>query len=108
MNNVPVNEIYKGISKFKYTPPKDNWSHLLYHSKSNYKEFANTIVTMEVVKNCSFGRFNQLETIRRANILKDIYGELFKGDIIKCNRLIADYLEGSNEEGKVVARTIGE
>ena len=108
MNNVPVFEIYKGLPNFKYIPPKDNWSKLLYHSQSTYKEDANTIVKMKIIKNFSFGRFNQLEEVKRANPLKDVYGELFEGDIIKCNRLIADYLEGSNEEGKIVAKKIGE
>lgn len=38
LNNVPVNEIYKGLPKFKYEPKQDNWEKFLVKGKSTYKE----------------------------------------------------------------------
>lgn len=38
LNNVPIEEIYKGLPKFEYEPKKDNWADILEKGKSNYKE----------------------------------------------------------------------
>lgn len=38
MNNVPIEKIYKGLPKFEYTPPKDEWNKLLAKGESTYKE----------------------------------------------------------------------
>ena len=108
MNNIPINEIYKGLPAFKYEAPKDNWDKILLKSKSTYKEECNTIEELEIIKDFSFGRFEQLKSILRKNKLKDIPGQLFVGDIIKCNKIIADYLTGDNEKNKIVAKKIKE
>lgn len=108
MTNIPIEEIYKGLPSFKYKPPKDNWDKLLFKSKSNYKEECNTIEELEVIKDFSFGRFNQLISVLRANKSKDIPGQLFVGDIIKCDKMIADCLTGDNERNKIVAKKIKE
>lgn len=33
MENIPVNDIYRGLKKFKYTPPEDKWGELLVPGK---------------------------------------------------------------------------
>ena len=38
LKNVPINEIYKGLPKFKYLPKKDRWSEILAEGKSSYQE----------------------------------------------------------------------
>lgn len=38
LNNVPVEEIYKGLPKFEYTPLEDNWDKLLAKGKSTYSK----------------------------------------------------------------------
>lgn len=104
MNNVPIDEIYKGLPKFKYIPPKDNWNNLLFPSKSNYKKQLNQLEELEVIKDFSFGRFYEINKIIRNNPLKDVNGQLFEKDIIICNKLLADYFMGNNEQGKIVAK----
>lgn len=104
MNNVPVEEICKGLPKFKYTPPKDNWNNLLFYGKSNYKEQINQLEELEIIKDFSFRRFNEINKIIRNNPLKNIDGHLFEKDIIICNKILADYFMGNNELGKIVAK----
>lgn len=36
MSDIPVDAIYKGVKKFKYTPRKDRWASLLAEGKSGY------------------------------------------------------------------------
>lgn len=38
MKNIPVNNIYNNIPKFKYEPPKDTWDKILEHTKSTYEK----------------------------------------------------------------------
>lgn len=77
MNNIPVKEIYKGLPKFKYEPPKSNWSKYL-KGKSKYNPY-------EQVKVYSKKTFDDIEDGRhhipdevyyttrwRADYLKDI------------------------------------
>ena len=34
MENIPINDIYHGLKKFKYKPPEDIWGELLVHGKA--------------------------------------------------------------------------
>ena len=38
LSNVPIDEIYKGLPEFKYTPKKDTWDKILAKGKSTYEE----------------------------------------------------------------------
>lgn len=44
MENIPLDGIYKGLKKFQYTPPEDNWGELLVPGESDYDENAPTKV----------------------------------------------------------------
>jgi len=35
MENIPLNDIYRGLKKFKYTPPEDKWGELLVPGKGD-------------------------------------------------------------------------
>ena len=108
MNNVPIDEIYKGLPKFKYTPPKDNWDKFLTKEKNNYKEEFSKIVELEVIKDFSLGRFDELIDLKRYNILKDVKGFLYVRDTFKCNKILADELLGDNPKGIPLVKKIGE
>lgn len=56
MDDIPVKEIYKGLPKFKYEPPKDRWGDLLIKSEYNYEKDLKTIVNVECIK-----RYNDIE-----------------------------------------------
>lgn len=77
MKDIPVEEIYKGLPKFKYEPPKDRYGELLAPGKSNYKELLNTIVEVECIKRYSDVRLNTLM----------ISGKKFKVDLIRAEEL---------------------
>ena len=49
LNKVPVDEIYKGLPKFEYTPKKDTWDKYLEKGKSTYKEDFKTIVKVKCI-----------------------------------------------------------
>lgn len=38
MSRIPVEQIYKGLKKFKYTPHEDRWGEILVPGKGNYEE----------------------------------------------------------------------
>ena len=46
MSEIPVNEIYKGLKKFKYEPLEDNWGSLLLPAPPDYEEQMKRIVTV--------------------------------------------------------------
>lgn len=46
MSSVPIDRIYKGLKKFKYTPLEDRWGELLFPGIPNYEEEANQVVTV--------------------------------------------------------------
>ena len=51
LSNVPIEEIYKGISKFEYKPKEDNWDSFLMPGKSKYKEELKMKVKVKCIKN---------------------------------------------------------
>ena len=77
MANIPVDEIYKGLPKFKYETPKDKWGELLAKGGSTYQEDLKRIVEVECIK-----RYSDIEL-----------GKLKKvGDKYSVNTVRADYL----------------
>ena len=62
MKNIPAEEIYKGLPKFKYEPPKDRYSEILAKGKSNYKELLNTMIEVECIKKYQDIQLNELKT----------------------------------------------
>lgn len=56
MKDIPVKEIYKGLPKFKYEPPKDRWGELLEEGKSTYKEDYKKMVEVQCIK-----KYNDIE-----------------------------------------------
>ena len=47
MSDIPVEEIYKGLKEFKYTPPKSDWGKYL---DNNGKYDANKLVSVKCKK----------------------------------------------------------
>lgn len=77
MTNIPVDEIYKGLPKFKYEPPKEKWEELLAKGKSTYQEDLKKMVEVECIT-----RYNDIEL-----------GKLKKvGDKYSVNTVRADNL----------------
>ena len=44
MADIPVDEIYKGLKRFKYTPHKDRWNEILAHGAGDYEAEKNATV----------------------------------------------------------------
>ena len=68
MSDIPVDEIYKGLKSFKYTPPKSNWD-LYLDNNGDYDPNE-----MTECRAC----------IRFWDVVQNKWHE--KGDIIKCNK----------------------
>lgn len=62
MNNVPINEIYKGLPKFKYEPKKDNWDKLLAKGKSTYQKDLKTMVLVKCIQDYNDIELQELKT----------------------------------------------
>lgn len=80
MKNLPIEEISKGLKKFKYEPLQDHWGDLLVKSDPTYEEEANEIVKVRSVRyyfdlklNCYVNYGDVWEcTRRRAEHLADL------------------------------------
>lgn len=62
------------------------------------------MVKVEVIKNFTLGRFNELKDIERAKL--NTYGKLYVGDKFECEKDLADYLLGNNNIKQVVVKLI--
>ena len=51
MSEIPVEEIYKGVKKFKCTPRESHYDEILSPGKSNYEYNENEIVEVKVLRN---------------------------------------------------------
>lgn len=80
MSSIPVEDIYKGIKKFKYTPLEDRWGELLLPVAPDYEEQMNQIVRVRCKKNfidlernvtAEFGEEWEC-TLGRAEFLEDL------------------------------------
>ena len=91
MSNIPTEQIYKGLKKFKYTPLKDCWDDLLLESDGSEEEDANQIVTVQCRRifydlerqtETKFGEVWEC-TARRAEELLDLdLVRMFEGDSV--------------------------
>ena len=79
MSNIPVEEIYKGVKKFKYAPMESHYEEILSPGKSEYKYSEDDIVTIKVLEN-----FFDLERDEIA----------IKGTTYEVKRKRGSYLEG--------------
>ena len=79
MSDIPVEEIYKGVKKFKYVPRESHYEEILSLGKSEYKYSEDDIVTIKVLEN-----FFDLEREEMA----------IKGTTYEATRKRGSYLEG--------------
>ena len=63
------------------------------------------MITCEVIKEFTLNDYDKIkDTIKRRSI--DVEGKLLVGDTFKCDKEMAEYLTGKNEEGYVVVTII--
>ena len=62
------------------------------------------MIKVEVIKNFTLGRYNELKNIQRVSVTKD--GELYVGDTFECSEELADYLLGNNYKNDIVVKVI--
>ncbi len=98
LSNVPIDKIYKGLPKFKYTPKEDNWGKILAKGKSTYTEEEKNKTnnmgekTVEIIRTFEYDKYGEvIELIPVTN--KRVMGILIKGDKVtvipeEANRLI--------------------
>lgn len=51
MSDIPIDAIYKGLRKFKYTPRESHYEEIMSPGKSDYKKDDSAMVTVEVLQN---------------------------------------------------------
>ena len=80
MENLPIDDIYKGLKKFKYTPLEDKWGELLLPVPPDYEEQMKQIVKVRCKRNYLDIEFNRIvefgeeweTTLGRAETLIDV------------------------------------
>ena len=98
-----VVERIKNVPKFKFKPLEDNYSEILFESKSKYND-PTTFKKVIAIENFSLGKFNKIKNLIRLNNNNNQYGFIYKGDIFECNELIYMYLTGNNYKKKIVVK----
>lgn len=68
------------------------------------KERRNNMIKVEVIKDFTLGKFNELVDIERKRI--NTLGKLYVGDTFKCEKEMAEYLMGKNKNGDIVVKII--
>ena len=68
------------------------------------KVIGGEMIKVEVIKNFTLERFNELKNIERAKA--DTYGKLYVGDKFECEKDLADYLLGDNRLKEAVVKLI--
>lgn len=63
------------------------------------------MIKLEVVKDFTLERFDELTNIKRATV-KNKKGHLYTRDTFECKKDLADYLTGGNDKNVVVAKII--
>ena len=58
------------------------------------------MIKVEVIKQFTLGRFNELKNIKRRNYDKE--GMLYVGDTFECTQEMAEYLLGQTDDKQVV------
>lgn len=62
MENVPIKEIYKGLTKFKYEPKEDRWTNYLAKGRSTYQKDLKTMVKVKCIKDYFDIELKELKT----------------------------------------------
>lgn len=78
MSEIPIDAIYKGLRKFKYTPLEDNWGEYLAEGEADYQADMNRIVKVSCLKiyfDLQIGR--QME-----------YGEVWECTMLRAEELM--------------------
>lgn len=93
----------QNIPKFKFKHLEDNYSNILFNSKSNYNDpkYFKKVIAIE---DFSLSKFNKIKNLLRADIDKSQYGWIFEGDIFECDERLFLYLTGNNYKKKVVVK----
>lgn len=79
MSEIPVDEIYKGIKKFKFTPPESHYEDLLVKGESEYAETHKGMVTVRVVKKYKDLELDELQPVGRMLLLRPERAEQLEG-----------------------------
>ena len=109
MENVPIEEIYKGLPKFTYKPKESNWDKFLVKGKSTYKEEQEKMVKVKVIQDFTFGQFDNIKnSLVRFNEKTNLEGKLFENDTFECPQSMAEYLMGDNQNHNIVVKIIEE
>ena len=62
------------------------------------------MIKVEVIKDFTLGKFEELKNIVRKN--RDEKGRLFAGDTFECDQELCNYLTGNNAKKEVVVKVI--
>ena len=62
------------------------------------------MIKVEVIKQFTLGRFNEVTNLVRKSADKE--GMLYVGDTFECSKEMAEYLTGKNDRGNVVVKII--
>ena len=80
LSDVPVDDIYKGLKPFKYSPPKDRYDEYIVKGKSTYQEEIHTMIPVTVI--------NQYYDL-------DFNTKKYPGDTFEVNSVRAKELENA-------------
>ena len=64
------------------------------------------MIKVEVVKEFTLGKFDELKNIKRADVNKDEKGWLYVNDTFECSEEMVKYLTGDNKNNVVVVRVL--
>ena len=78
MQDIPIQEIYKGLPRFKYTPKPDDWMDILAPGESTYEKDKNAPVTVECTK-------TYYDTELKRRVFK---GEKYEATLVRSYALI--------------------
>ena len=80
MDNIPVDEIYKGLPKFEYKPIEDKWGQILAEGPSSYEKDLKTMVQIVVTKD-----YYDLQLNKQCKV----------GDVLTVNKVRGEYISDS-------------
>lgn len=67
MNNIPIQEIYKGLPRFEYSAPEDKWYEILAKGKGTYQKELETMIPVIIIKS-----YHDLEMGRKVKKREEI------------------------------------
>ena len=78
----------------KTSPRSDIW--FKYYNEMLNERSEKTMIKVQVLKEFTLGRFNELKNIQRNNPNKNDNGRLYEKDEFECNKELVEYLTGNN------------